>query len=548
MARTESVCVSSESVYFRVSLAKSVKGLVAAIILGAATLGWADYQPLGAQCDGLPKLPIGSMTGTCLGLLAGSDTGFIKPRKVVQVPGKTQLLVTDMGGWSDNRGVLWLLDFESDAGFRGPFSAHQLATGLSLPHDIEVGPDNRFYLGEADRIQRLSLNGRDLTEVETVVDGLPFVPDAYQHPLTNFVFLDNGDLLVNVGSKTDACGDHSGPCEEVASVGLRRYRYHEETNQWDPEYELYASGLRNSMALAVHDSGTVLQAENSSDLPSAAEPYEELNVIQQGAFYGWPYCLNRAFDQGKVPDGCQQPNYTEPYSLMPPHTAPLDMMYVDGSALPTLRNTLLVSWHGYRVMGHRLVSYEVDDQGLPVLTSAVTYSQDPLPPGTGFTRHAMQPSGGSSADAQHREVIHRWHEVPGVRPEGAPVGLLQLDDGSLVIVDDKNKALLRLAVGEAYLDEPQSNEPTPIDGFQWHGAAQTVLENRCSSCHTELTVDPGRLLNPGQWLRLSGDRTVLETRLTRQPRRMPPGEPLNAGELDTLLQAIQERSSPTGGN
>ncbi|GGX52796.1 hypothetical protein [Saccharospirillum salsuginis] len=76
---------------------------------------------------------------------------------------------------------------------------------------------------------------------------------------------------------------------------------------------------------------------------------------------------------------------------------------------------------------------------------------------------------------------------------------------------------------------------------------EAVLQNRCSSCHTELTSDPGRLLNPAQWLRLSGDLTVLETRLTRHPRRMPPGEPLNAGELDTLLQAIQERPTPTGG-
>lgn len=501
--------------------------------------GWADYQTLNSHCDGLPQLPIETTSGTCLGLLAGPDTGFVKPRKALQVPGKTQLLVTDMGGWSDNRGVLWLLDFDTEAGFGGPFAARQLATGLSLPHDIKRGPDGRFYIGEADRIQRFVLKNSSMAEVETVVDHLPFIPDAYQHPLTSFVFLENGDLLVNVGSKTDACGDSKGPCEEVSSVGLRRYAYRAEHNDWDSQYELYASGLRNSMALAVHSSGTILQAENSSDLPSAAEPYEEINVIQKGGFYGWPYCLNRAFDQQKIQAGCDQPNYRAPYSLMPPHTAPLDMLYYDGEALPALKNTLVVSWHGYRVMGHRLVSYEVDESGRPVLTKTVRYSQDPLPPGTDFTRHSMQPAGGSEADAQHREVIPRWHEVPGLRPEGAPVGLLQLEDGTLVIVDDKNKALLRLAPGEAYLNEAQSGAATPVEGFRFRGEARTILENRCSQCHTELTSDPGRLLNPRQWLELTDDVTVLENRVTRHPRRMPPGEPLSTEELDAILQALE---------
>ncbi len=521
--------------FFRL-YAKTVSLLIP---LSFTASGWADYQTLNSHCDGLPQLPVETTSGTCLGLLAGPDTGFVKPRKALQVPGKTQLLVTDMGGWSDNRGVLWLLDFNTEAGFRGPFVARQVATGLSLPHEIKTGPDGRFYIGEADRIQRFVLKNRTMVDVETVVDHLPFVPDAYQHPLTSFVFLENGDLLVNVGSKTDACGDSKGPCEEVSSVGLRLYSYSAENNDWDSRYELYATGLRNSMALAVHSSGTILQAENSSDLPSAAEPYEEINVIQKGGFYGWPYCLNRAFDQKKIPDGCHQPNYITPYSLMPPHTAPLDMLYYDAEALPALQNTLLVSWHGYRVMGHRLVSYEVDDNGLPVLTKTVSYSQDPLPPGTDFTRHTMQPSGGSEADAQHREVIPRWHEVPGVRPEGAPVGLLQLEDGTLVIVDDKNKALLRLAPGEAYLGETQEAAATPIEGFRFQGKARSILETQCGHCHTELASDPGRLLNPRQWLELTDDVTVLENRLTRHPRRMPPGEPLNAEALDAILQALE---------
>jgi len=51
-----------------------------------------------------------------------------------------------------------------------------------------------------------------------------------------------------------------------------------------------AQGLRNSVAMVRHRSGTLLQAENGMDFPPADSPFEELNVLHQGAHYGWPYC------------------------------------------------------------------------------------------------------------------------------------------------------------------------------------------------------------------------------------------------------------------
>ncbi len=515
------------------------KALLLLTSISCGAFSWAGYRTTVEQCNGLPQLPIPSVAGTCLGLLAGPEVGFIKPRKALQVPGENQLLVTDMGGWSDNRGILWLLDFSTERGLLGPFSARKLATGLSLPHDIKLGPDGRVYLGEADRIQRFSLRDQSMAEVETVVADLPYTPDAYQHPLTNFVFLQNNDLLVNVGSKTDACGKAPGECDEAQFVGLRLYSYQQESGRWDPEYKLYATGLRNSMALAVHSSGMILQAENSTDLPSASEPYEEINIIQEDGFYGWPYCLNRAFDRGKIPNGCEQPRYVAPYSLMPPHVAPLDMIYYDSDVMPVLSNTLVLSWHGYRVVGHRLVSYEVDARGLPLLAEQVTYAQDPIPPGTTFTSHTVQPLGGTKADAQHQEVIYRWNEVSGLRPEGAPVGLLQLDDGTLLIVEDKNKSLLRLAPGQPYSDPYQTTSLTPIEGFHFEGAVVEVLEKRCASCHTELVSDPGRVLNKRQWIGATGNITRLESRLTQHPRQMPPGQPLAADEVEIILNALE---------
>ncbi|WP_226667532.1 PQQ-dependent sugar dehydrogenase [Microbulbifer aggregans] len=509
-----------------------------------ASTSSANYQPLNSDCDGPPQVAVGTMENTCLGLVANAARGaaFVKPRKALEVPQDGQLLVTDMGGWGAKRGILWLLEF-SDNRYSQLRSARKLSTGLNLPHDIKFGPGGYIYLGEADRITRFRLQGGEQTPPETVVEGLPFAAGKHLHPLTSFVFLANGDLLVNAGSRSDDCGLSAGQqlCDEIESVGLRRYRYLPENDRWDTDYELYASGLRNSVALLVHPSGTVLQAENSTDLKEAEEPHEEINIIRPGGFYGWPYCANRNLDTGYIPDGCKQSNYIEPYSLMPPHVAPLDMIYYNGERIPALKNQLLVSWHGYRVIGNRLVSYPVDNEGLPRLSNNVTYNRDPIPPEQAFTSHALVPRGGTSADAQHSEVIGYWNQKKGVRPEGAPVGLLQLQDGSLLIVDDKNKALLRLSRGEPYMDEGSVGVYAVIDGIQFDGPTKHLLLENCSGCHNELKGNPGQLLNRlDGWLKQAEGRTLLEQKLTADSGFMPPNGKLEDRKIATILGALSE--------
>ncbi|WP_308366620.1 MULTISPECIES: PQQ-dependent sugar dehydrogenase [unclassified Microbulbifer] len=507
-----------------------------------ATASTANYQPLPETCDGLPKLPVGTAPGTCLGLMVSAESGaaFIKPRKALEIPDGNRILVTDMGGWGAGKGILWLLEFE-DNRYRNLRKASRLATGLNLPHDIKSGPGGYFYLGEADRIVRFQLEGDRITAQETVIEGLPFAPGKHLHPLTSFVFLPDNDLLVNAGSKSDDCGlTRDRPqCNEIDSVGLRRYHYLSEEQRWDSNFELYASGLRNSMALVVHPSGTILQGENSTDRKDAEEPYEEINIIREGGFYGWPYCFNRKLDTGFIPDGCSQADYIEPYSLMPPHVAPLDMIYYSGDRLPIPKGSLLMSWHGYRVIGHRLVSYPTTAEGLPILDKNPVFNRDPIPPARDFSRHTFSPRGGSAGDAQHREIVSHWNPVQGLRPEGAPVGLLQLKDGSLLIVDDKNKALLRLSNGEAYREHGRKYQTADIDGIRFEGGTRHLLLEHCSGCHTELSGNPGELLNrQSGWLREEDGRTLLEHRLTAPSGFMPPTGRLAENEIGTILQAL----------
>ena len=42
-------------------------------------------------------------------------------------------------------------------------------------------------------------------------------------------------------------------------------------------------------------------------------------------------------------------------------------------------------------------------------------------------------------------IVSGWNYAEGVQPQGAPVGLWELDDGSVLISEDHNGTLLRLA-------------------------------------------------------------------------------------------------------
>jgi hypothetical protein len=299
------------------------------------------------------------------------------------------------------------------------------------------------------------------------------------------------------------------------------------------------------MALAVHSSGTLLQAENSMDFPNADEPYEEINLIESGGFYGWPLCYNRHAAVDETQKTCTAKNYREPWSLMPPHVAPLDALYYQHTKLPSLTNKLLMTWHGYKIVGHRLVAFDVDEQGRPARTKTATYSSDPLKGGDGFKTQAFAAKGGVGLVAQHREIISRWNEISGFRPKGAPAGMSVMNDGSLLIVDDKNAAILRLSVGVPYQEvaqKPVVKEAPVAVPKAIHG----ILINRCSQCHEPLQNTPEQLLNPNHWLLKTNGQTRMAQKLfDDKVMPMPPDNSLLPEEREQFkawLDGLDKRN------
>jgi glucose/arabinose dehydrogenase len=421
----------------------------------AATSTAGTSQPYvldGRDCGGFPRVDIDMAAGYCAGLVVGtSDRRELKglprsPRMLLQLADGKKWLVSDLGRWMNGKGKIWMLEVTSAK----QMQIKPLLTQLNLPHTLAFGPDGKVYVSEMGRIFRFDPDAADpAATIEQVIGDLPDNRlHEDRHPLPHFIFDNNQDLLVNIGAATDQCmssaSSTTAACEEdgIRAV-IRRYPYLGD-GHWKAEPEILARGLRNSMVLVRHDSGTLLQAENSYDFaPKSGYPYDEINVVRPGAHYGWPYCwdLNRAtavWRNSKAMD-CEGSVHQKPVAVLPPHSAPLAATYYAGTMFPELRGKLLMSWHGYRSSGSRVVAIDVDSQGVPRTSTHAAYA---IHARSGVQLERYE----EGMPAPELTVLTPdWSLKRGVRPAGAPAGITVARDGALWIADDRNGAILRIA-------------------------------------------------------------------------------------------------------
>lgn len=287
-----------------------------------------------------------------------------------------------------------------DAGTGQLATVDTVATGLRLPHGIAFRGDT-MYVAEEHRIVRF-LPGADRPEV--VVSGLP---EGGVHRTRTLVF--RGDeMFVSVGSSCNLCDER-----DARRAAVLRYL---------PDgsgEELFATGLRNSVGLAVHpETGALWATNNDRDRLGDDRPPDRVNMLAEGGFYGWPQCY--------LPD-TPNPEYQHeaarcasvigPAVTLPAHTAPLGLAFYTGSLFPReYHGDLLVALHG---------SW---DRSFPVGYEVVRV---PVRGGV--------PAGEPRAFVSGWQVGRRWW--------GRPVDVLVLPDGRVLISDDHGGRVFAVATG-----------------------------------------------------------------------------------------------------
>lgn len=385
--------------------------------------------PTKGECDGLPALDLATTSDRvrCVALI---DANLSFPRGVIEWNG--DLIVADKVSNLVQRSLGSRIGriYRYRKTTTG-FTRTTLLSGLDNPSAIARGasPSDRHmvYIATPTEILRFDPDGKaPSATLEVVITDLP---TRGWHYLTG-VYTRPNELLVTVPSATDHCetAPSNGsttdsapayPCPELASAtprqavtaAIRRYAVRPNSTI-EPQFELYARGLRDALALAFNtETGALLAADNGwddIDLKSTTytdreHPADEINLLRAQHHYGWPYC----FGDGQLTPGYERHAidcalYARPIRLLPAHSAPLAMLFFD--------QHLMVNLHGYREGGQRTVFFDLDEQGLPVGPAEllIDWSYPHLPDNSG----------------------------------GRPFGLTQYADRQIAITDDWSHALM----------------------------------------------------------------------------------------------------------
>lgn len=450
-------------------------------------------------CDGYPQISVSTPEGLCVGLMASKENGLKMPRYATE--GRDGIIyISDMGGWAFGKGSVWAYytTTKSDGSVQQNLVDLFPNKKMTMPNGILMDPEGRVYVGTPTGIVRFAPRNLKTgefnldSELEMVVDQFAksiFRQDEYKgakeynaldsklknkHPLVQMTAnADFSEMYFNVGAPSNDCSrgiktlNDQGLCVQsespLASAAVWKVNLSPDKARLVQKAEPFARGLRNSMALAIHPKTQKLyQGENGIDLTDAEKPYEEINLLELGKHYGWPYCHSQGelapLFVGKMDAKVCSAKYTVPVMFLPAHSAPLGMFFYQGDKIPQLQNKLLISLHGYAKYGHRLISVSATDEGL-------------------------------SKENKTADVVFGWEALPGVRPLGAPTGIVELKDGSVLILDDKNAAVLRLSTGDARraqddvgISEQKTFSAQNLKDFE---PLLPFVKKNCVMCHTQ---------------------------------------------------------------
>jgi glucose/arabinose dehydrogenase len=338
--------------------------------------------------------------------------GLERPRFFAKSP-DGRLFVTDMHDRSDNKlGKVLILE-NWDPKEKKFQTITTYLDGLHNPNQVAfycVNDVNYIYVSETGKLSYYIYKAGDTipSSTETVIATFPDYGLDYKYGgwhLTRSIAFHNKKIYVSVGSSCDACIE----TEEIRATIV----------EMDPDgknQRIYARGVRNAVGIKwVNNKLWVTHMGRDNRGPD--KPEELFHTIDSDRFYGWPYYFqykkkilaDTAFKNLPRPAYVKIPPVS-PYSFKA-HSAPLGFEYFSNFRDTLLNNSFLVALHGstsvWRQRGNAIVQV--------------------LPNGT------------------YREIVSGFLQGKTENKRfGRPCDIMQWDDHSFFITDDKNGVIYYL--------------------------------------------------------------------------------------------------------
>ncbi len=206
-----------------------------------------------------------------------------------------------------------------------------------------------LYSAEEDKIvvyKNIDDKGK-YSEKKTLVANLP----TGGHVTRTVKIGPDQKMYVSIGSSCNICDE-----KDPRRAAVVRY------NLDGTGEEIFSSGLRNSVGILFREN-LLWSVDNGRDLIGDDLPPEEVNVLNLGKNYGWPYCYGRKFANPEYPlksQYCTDQTESPTYQIQA-HSAPLGLDFLDDNLYIALHG----SWNRSIPTGYKIIIIDTSSVGNP---------------------------------------------------------------------------------------------------------------------------------------------------------------------------------------
>jgi glucose/arabinose dehydrogenase len=229
---------------------------------------------------------------------------------------------------------------------------HVLLENLAQPFGMALVGDT-FYVGHTDGVVAYPYTP-GTTRIGAAGRRLASFPGGGHWTRSLLASPDGRRLLIGVGSLSNI-GEHGMALEQGRAC------IHE-LDLASHACRVFASGLRNPVGLAWEPgSGALWTVVNERDGLGDETPPDYLTAVQDGGFYGWPYCWwGRNVDDRVPQDAALVARALTPDYALGGHTASLGLCWLPAGTLPGFDGGGMAigqhgSWNRSQLSGYRVV-------------------------------------------------------------------------------------------------------------------------------------------------------------------------------------------------